>query len=424
MKRCIPALLLMLLVGLATASAQTDFLTVLTVPHVLAMGVNPLTARLYAGGGDSLTIINTDTNAILSGVNGVNSVFNLAVDPKLFRVYLPSHSANRVDVLSEITGQIVTTIPTTGIPHDVAVNPTDNRLYISELNTGDVIVVDGNTLQVVTTIDAGDSVTELAINTFTNRLYALETTTFSVKVIDTLANTLVGSIPVAPNPAVNPTEIDINPFTNQLFAVYGFADFTGSLWRIDLDSGVVTGSWDFPYSANALVVNAVVNLVYVVAVSDQPNSGFMLVYDGASGVRQGSILNLGGTPYDVTVNPLTGRVYAANYIGTSAGTSANRVRVYRGQGPDMNQSPIRNFWLEPPTLAWSSVSNATGYEIQVDNNAAFTSPEYQNNTLGAGDLQVTTPEIPDGLYYWRVRAKQANGVWGLWSAVDTMVVDD
>ena len=67
-----------------------------------------------------------------------------------------------------------------------------------------------------------------------------------------------------------------------------------------------------------------------------------------------------------------------------------------------------------PTLDWSDVSGATAYEVWVDNNQNFCSPERV-----ASDLEFSTwvvsPGVSDGWWYWRVRAF-AGGVWSNWSS--------
>jgi hypothetical protein len=78
-----------------------------------------------------------------------------------------------------------------------------------------------------------------------------------------------------------------------------------------------------------------------------------------------------------------------------------------------------------PLLAWNSipypyVGTTINYEIMVDNNSIFASPERTFNTA-AGSVQVL-PGLPAGLYYWRVRAVNNFGAAGPWSAVRTMTL--
>ena len=69
---------------------------------------------------------------------------------------------------------------------------------------------------------------------------------------------------------------------------------------------------------------------------------------------------------------------------------------------------------QPVYLDWSDVSGASYYEVQVDNNSNFGSPEV--------DAQLTPSNysvsgLADGtIYYWRVRAHNSCG-WGSWSPI-------
>jgi glucose/arabinose dehydrogenase len=77
-----------------------------------------------------------------------------------------------------------------------------------------------------------------------------------------------------------------------------------------------------------------------------------------------------------------------------------------------------------PTLTWTDVPGNLGYQIQIDNNAGFGSPEVNDATIPAGtnSTTVATP-LPDGLYYWRVRANMTATSWGAWSAAQMLTVD-
>lgn len=85
-------------------------------------------------------------------------------------------------------------------------------------------------------------------------------------------------------------------------------------------------------------------------------------------------------------------------------------------------SPQRAYYTQAtPTLSWTAVPNAAVYVIEVDDDADFGSPIY--TAEGIADLFVTTDPLPDDTYYWRVRMVNASGVPGMWSLVDSFVVD-
>lgn len=78
------------------------------------------------------------------------------------------------------------------------------------------------------------------------------------------------------------------------------------------------------------------------------------------------------------------------------------------------------------TLRWTYLSWAWRYEIQVDNNSTFASPEYATTVPGGFGVpfpSATTGPLSDGTYYWRVRGITSTGTFGAWSPVGTFVVD-
>ena len=61
--------------------------------------------------------------------------------------------------------------------------------------------------------------------------------------------------------------------------------------------------------------------------------------------------------------------------------------------------------------------NGVRYQIQIDNNDTFASPAQDAETQPAGTLTYTADPLANGgVYYWRVRAINAEGVAGAWSA--------
>ena len=74
----------------------------------------------------------------------------------------------------------------------------------------------------------------------------------------------------------------------------------------------------------------------------------------------------------------------------------------------------------PVTFDWSDVAGAASYTIQVDEISQFGAPLILSASTTAS--QLTTSSLPDGNWFWRVRAVTADGTAGAWSTVRTIQV--
>ncbi len=74
-----------------------------------------------------------------------------------------------------------------------------------------------------------------------------------------------------------------------------------------------------------------------------------------------------------------------------------------------------------PAFEWEAVLNGVTYQIQVDNNADFSSPEF-DDTAETTTRELATP-LENGIYYWRVRAIKADDTFGEWSLVWSFTVN-
>ena len=69
---------------------------------------------------------------------------------------------------------------------------------------------------------------------------------------------------------------------------------------------------------------------------------------------------------------------------------------------------------QPVTLDWNDVSNATSYEVQVDTSSTIAAPFTANPTVTTS--LVTLSGLPAQRLWWRVRARNAAGVFGPFSS--------
>ena len=66
-------------------------------------------------------------------------------------------------------------------------------------------------------------------------------------------------------------------------------------------------------------------------------------------------------------------------------------------------------------FSWFKIQDATRYQIEIDNNSDFSSPEW-SSIRSEPSYQILT--FRSGRYFWRVRAKDMAGNWGAWSFVN------
>jgi alpha-mannosidase len=135
-------------------------------------------------------------------------------------------------------------------------------------------------------------------------------------------------------------------------------------------------------------------------------------------------ISVAGTSY-IPATPLQSAAYYWRVRSVSASgviSDWSETRSFIAGG-----APPRNYYQTgSPILTWSPISWASAYEVQVSSNATFTgTPAFsQTNIPASGPLQAqVNPPLPDGTYYWRVRAKDAGGQWRTWSAPDTFTID-
>jgi hypothetical protein len=88
-------------------------------------------------------------------------------------------------------------------------------------------------------------------------------------------------------------------------------------------------------------------------------------------------------------------------------------------------APVLNrFITSTPTLSWTRVTWATGYEIRVDDNRYFTSVNYRSGLLSADTLShMVSPGLPNGTWHWQVRAQTSAGTFGPWSSIGKFTID-
>ncbi|MBI2909456.1 MAG: YncE family protein [Chloroflexi bacterium] len=128
----------------------------------------------------------------------------LAVDSVRGRVYVAHNQefvinqlpTNRVSVVDQATGSIVTTIAVGNTPKGIAVDATRNLVYVTNFNDNTVSIISGASNTVVSTTAVGGNPQGVAVDPSAGLVYIANTTGNSVTVLDAATGAVNRTIPL------------------------------------------------------------------------------------------------------------------------------------------------------------------------------------------------------------------------------------
>ncbi len=137
-----------------------------------------------------------------------------------------------------------------------------------------------------------------------------------------------------------------------------------------------------------------------------PNAAYQFTISGSGTIMDGSKLLLDG-----------------DGNGISGGDYVIYFRVSAKPAVPVLTNPVSGFVTidSTPELVWSSAADAVDYEIAIARDSAFALITHTGNSGSA--LTYSTPILPDGKYFWRVRGINRFGETGSWSSARTFTID-
>ena len=312
------------LLGLGSASAQVLLGTINVGHGPSAVGVNPVTNRVYVTNAinetDTVSVIDATTDTVIATVRVGSDPIGVAVNPVTNKIYI----ANGGDDLrvTEIDGQtnMTTSIPVGLNPRDIAVDVSRNKVYVVNGSTNNVTVIDGAT-RGTRTVPVGQAPYRLAINPLTNKIYVTNYADSTLTVIDgaTLQTTTVSGMQ-------NPTEIALNSVTNKIYVAN--LDPIRGLVVVD-GTTLTTTQLPLQWQPEAVAVDADTNEVFV------GDGGLLTIIDGATLATVD--VPVSGTPTAIAVDATRYKIYGSstdnNTLVTVDGRTHLSVTIPTGQDP-------------------------------------------------------------------------------------------
>jgi len=258
-------------------------------------------------GSDTLAVIDTVGNRVLTSIPVGSGPRGVAVHTSAGRAYVANSNSNTVSVIDIAGNTPVATVNVGSGPWGVAVNPAANRVYVANSLSGTLSVIDTTGNTVVATVVVGSAPRGVAVNEASNLVYVTNLAANTVSVVNSLNNTLAGVI----NVGLAPLDVAVNSGANQIYVANSFS---GILSVINGANNAVT---PLPVGSNAqgVAVHPAANRAYLTLGA----TGSLVVIDTANNSVVTTI-PVESDPRGVAVKPASNRVFVAN-------TGSNTVSV-------------------------------------------------------------------------------------------------
>ncbi len=281
------------------------------------VAVSPDGTRLYVTSGyygDSVVVINTATNAVVTRIAVGQHSEGLAVSPDGTRVYVASGNADAVSVINTATNTVTATIPVGDNPVRVVVSPDGSRVYVANWNSNTVSVINTAT-NGVATIAVGSRPQDLAVSRDGTRVYVANYYGNTVSVINTATNGVAATVAVGKVP----TGVAVSPDGTRVYVGSWDED---SVSVINTATNTVATKITVGDSPSAVAISADGKRVYV---ANENANSVSVISTATSAVTNSFTVGTGNQLPAVAVSPDGKRVYVANW-------SSNQVVVLETTG--------------------------------------------------------------------------------------------
>jgi len=292
-----------------------------TIPITATITAIPAPAQLAYmanGASNTVSVINTTTNAVVADIPVGANPGGVAVSPDGKLVYVANSQSSNVSVISTLTNTVIYTIGVGNLPNSVAVSPDGKILYVanSNINTiantadGSISIIDATTYALITNVDIGNVIQSIAISPDGARLYVTESDGIRgnsynshVVVVNTASNTVSTSILLGMNNS--PSDMAISPDGNYLYLTIPVSN---TIEIISTSTGTVLSSIPLGIGTNPVGITVSINGKYLYVSNTQSNTVSIIntVNNAVSSVK------VGINPFGISASPDGNWVYVAN----------------------------------------------------------------------------------------------------------------
>jgi YVTN family beta-propeller protein len=257
---------------------------------------------------NSVSVIDTATNAVIATVPVGTGPQGVAVHPAGTQVYVGNLNSNTISVIDTATNAVVSTLSAGSLPIGVAVHPAGAFLYVTDCpdsNSSNVLVFDTVTLTQVAAVPVGSCPEGITVHPEGTRVYVGNFASNTLSVIDTTTNAVIATVPVGTGPqsvAVHPagTQVYVGNLNSNTISVIDTA--TNAVIATVPGGGLTVES---------VAVHPAGTFLYVIECrSDLDHVGNVFVID-TSTLTQVAAVPVGGCSEGVAVHPAGSFVYVA-----------------------------------------------------------------------------------------------------------------
>ncbi len=151
--------------------------------------------------GNSLTIVNAETNKAIATLTGIEGPHNVQLSPDSKTVWAVSGHKSLAVAIDTATYKLKGTVPTGKMPAHIIITPNGKSIYVTNGEDNTVTVIDAATMKTVTTIPVGKMPHGLRSSPDGKWIFVANNNDITVSVIETATNTKVADVEVGQKPA-------------------------------------------------------------------------------------------------------------------------------------------------------------------------------------------------------------------------------
>ena len=332
----------------------------------------------------NLSVINGTTDRNSGSIPVGKSPDGPVYDPLHQYLYVPNWGSNNVTILNATTYAHVADVPVGHAPIQGVFDPANGLVYVANSQGNSVSVLNGSNASAVATVGVGTSPEGLTYDPIDQSVYVTNSGTANVSVISGTPGKVTATVPLPANSG--PWGITFDSVNQALYVTQtGSAACSGGggpCYGALINASTHAYSGTFVEGPSALYpsFDGGNGFVYV---ANAVTPGTVTVVSSVTNTAV-SAIHVGAGPYTVTVDPVIGYVYSANY-------AANTITILNGS----IATEAVTFVPIPPTLypvgfSESGLPSGTSWSVMVN-----------GTQYGSGAASITLTE-PNGTYAFAV----------------------